>query len=164
MDASENDLVDVFYIRFIRALGNLVIIFAQCESALLELVTELKGGDENEAHKILKTPDAQKTILALIKCSGLQGFQHSELVENVDQYWRDKEIRNRYMHDHWFVSIDFDSEPKQAVPGIRGIPRKKGSTVIFNQPTPDEVWNLARRFKDYDYLFSYTAYALRKAH
>ena len=164
MDASENDLVDVFYIPFIRALGNLVITFAQCELALLELVTELKGGDENEAHKILKTQDAKETILALSKCSGLQGFQHSELVENVDQYWRDKEIRNRYMHDHWFVSIDFDSEPiKQPVPSIRGIPRKKGSAIVFDQPTPDEVWNLARRFREYDCLFSYTAYALRKA-
>lgn len=71
MDASETDLVDVFYIPFIRALGNLVITFAQCESALLELVTELKAGDENEAHKILKTPEAQQTILALIKCSGI---------------------------------------------------------------------------------------------
>lgn len=71
MDASETDLVDVFYIPFIRALGNLVITFAQCESALLELVTELKAGDENEAHKILKTPEAQQIILALIKCSGI---------------------------------------------------------------------------------------------
>jgi hypothetical protein len=43
-DTERTDLVDVFYAPFVRALGNLVITFAQSESALLELVTELVGG------------------------------------------------------------------------------------------------------------------------
>jgi hypothetical protein len=45
MPDPKNDLVDVFYIPFIRALGNLVITFAQCDAALLSLVAEFKDGE-----------------------------------------------------------------------------------------------------------------------
>jgi hypothetical protein len=37
------DLVDVFYVRFVRPLGNLVVLFAQAEAAWLELLAELTG-------------------------------------------------------------------------------------------------------------------------
>jgi hypothetical protein len=160
-DTERTDLVDVFYAPFVRALGNLVITFAQSESALLELVTELVGGDENAASAIFKVPDYKEKISALIESSEIQGFELSELVEKLALYWCDKDVRNRYTHDEWFVGIDVDSEP-MAVPGTRGIPRKKGSTVVFNRPTPDDIWTLAGKFREHDNLFSYTTYALRK--
>lgn len=40
------DLVDEFFRPYVRALGNLVITFAECEAALLELATALYGDDE----------------------------------------------------------------------------------------------------------------------
>jgi len=38
-DFEQPDIVDEFYIPFVRPLGNLVITFAKAEAALLELVT-----------------------------------------------------------------------------------------------------------------------------
>jgi hypothetical protein len=51
------DLVDEFYRTYVRALGNMVVLFAQCEADLLALVAELCGsGDDAEldAVRLLK--------------------------------------------------------------------------------------------------------------
>ena len=48
------DVVDVFYQPFIRPLGNLVITFARAEAALIELLSEINGGDERAAVVLMK--------------------------------------------------------------------------------------------------------------
>jgi hypothetical protein len=157
-DFEQPDIVDEFYIPFVRALGNLVITFAQAEAALLELVSELKGGNESLALPVLRAPDAKEQILALIRGSIFQGFDPKELVEGIESFWSDKERRNRYIHDEWFVG--FYEEGR--LPGTRGIPRKKNSSVVWDEPAPMHVWKLALSLQQYDYLFSATAYWLRK--
>jgi hypothetical protein len=52
MTADHPDLVDEFYRPYIRALGNLVIMFAHSEAALLSLV--LRGDVEAEGAAALK--------------------------------------------------------------------------------------------------------------
>ena len=59
-DREQADIVDVFYVPFVRPLGNLVIKFAQAEAALLDLLAVLNGGDERAAHEILKSHEAKK--------------------------------------------------------------------------------------------------------
>jgi hypothetical protein len=140
-------------------LGNLVITFAQCEAALLSLVAEFKGGDEKAAADILKTHDHKETVIALLNGSGIEGFELTELTETLGQrYWDDKEVRNRYMHDQWFVGLDAINDGPVLT---RGVPRRKKSSVVFNEPTPADIWNLARRFRDYDYMFDAAAYSLK---
>jgi hypothetical protein len=53
-DDDQPDLVDEHFRPFVRALGNLVITFALCEASLLELVSEMFGGDELKAVTVLK--------------------------------------------------------------------------------------------------------------
>jgi hypothetical protein len=47
--AEPADLVDEFYGPFVRPLGNLTVLFAQAEAALLEFATELTGETEKDA-------------------------------------------------------------------------------------------------------------------
>jgi len=66
------DIVDSFYRDLIQPLGNLVILFAQAEASLVDLVIELDGSiDQRAAQRILKADDAKKQILALAQTSGL---------------------------------------------------------------------------------------------
>jgi hypothetical protein len=151
--AEQADLVDVFYRPLVRPLGNLVVTFAQAEASLLELVTELEGNEESARH-ILKNLDdaAQERAIELIKRkSGLVGFDLAELLEAVVSFWKDKERRNRYIHDEWFPDLT------TGAPMTRGLPRKKAATVIFDAPSPEEVWTLAKRFQENGNLFSITA-------
>jgi hypothetical protein len=157
-DFEQPDIVDEFYIPFVRPLGNLVITFAKAEAALLELVTELKGGDESLALSVLKADKAKEQILALIRDSIFQGFDLKELVDGIESFWSDKERRNRYIHDEWYVGFYEEGN----FLGTRGFPRKKNSSVVWGDPTPADVWNLALSFQQHDYLFSATAYGLRK--
>jgi hypothetical protein len=63
------DLVDVFYADLVRPLGNLVILYAQAEAALLELWVALTGCKEKEAQKFLEEPPlkVQEQIAARAK-------------------------------------------------------------------------------------------------
>src|SRR5688572_20602934 len=102
-DTEQQDLVDVFYRPLVRPLGNLVITFAQAEASLFELVTELDGTEEN-ARRILKNLDdtALERVIELIKASGLAGSGPAGLLEAAVSFWKEKERRNRYIHDAWF--------------------------------------------------------------
>jgi hypothetical protein len=156
-DVSE-DIVDSFYRDLVQPLGNLVILFAQAEASLVDLVIELDGNlDQRAAQRILKADDAKQQVLALAQTSGLVDVELTELLNGIDQYWADKESRNRYIHDEWFVELR-----EAGIPAIRGLPLRKGSTVIWDNPTADEVWNLASRFHDHHGLFSYVAYRVRR--
>jgi hypothetical protein len=151
----QSDLVDEHFRDFVRPLGNLVIAFALAEAELLDLVSEMLGGDELEAVALLKSQDATK-VLNLVRSLGLEGFDLEELVQGVEGFWRDKEDRNRLIHDRWFPNIYERSV------ATRGLTRTKVPQEIFGAPTVEEVWQLARQFQQYDQLFSHRAYVLRR--
>ena len=157
MTDDQPDLVDVFYRPLVRPLGNLVMTFAQAEASLLELVTELDGTEEN-ARRILKNLDdtALERVIELVETSGLTGLDLAELKEAAARFWKDKERRNRYIHDEWFPDL------ATGAPMTRGLPRKRAATIMFDAPSPDEVWALARRFRENGSLFSSTAHKLRR--
>lgn len=156
-DGEQPDLVDEFYRPFLRALGNLVISFAQSEAALLDIVSEFNGGDESAAVKVLKAPDAKDQLLAFVNKAGLSGFDLDELLDAVRSYWEDKEIRNRLMHDQWYPSFESNGSV-----GTRGITRTKVPMEIFRRPTVEEVWLLAKRFQEYDDIFSHRSHMIRR--
>jgi hypothetical protein len=87
-----------------------------------------------------------------------EGFALSELLKGIENYWTDRELRNRYFHDDWFVVI------RDGTPAIRDLPRKKGSKSEFNDPTAEEIWELAERFREYEDLFSYAASVIGRRH
>jgi hypothetical protein len=144
------DLVDVFYVPFVRPLGNLAVLFAQAEAAWLEFAGELTGNTEKEAQRFLqmKAPDAKQEIIPLAQASGIQGFDLEELSQGIESYCCDRERRNRLMHDEWWVDVLDGGLPK-----TRGLPRKKDAVVVWGDSTPDDVWRLAFRFRDYKGLF-----------
>ena len=152
------DLVDVFYRSLVQPLGNLVILCGQAEASLLRLVAALQGSDdEREAQSVLKQKDAKDRVLDLVRDrSGLEGFDLSELLDGIANYWTDWARRNWYYHDEWFVVIEGGG-----IPATRGLPLKKGSDVVFDDPTPEAIWELAARFREHDYLFSHHAQIIR---
>jgi hypothetical protein len=159
--SEQKDLVDVFYAPFVRPLGNLAILFAQAEAALLEFAAELTGETEKDAQRFLqmKAPDAKQEIIPVAQASGLEGFDLEELSEGIESYCCDRERRNRLIHDEWYVDL-FNDE--RATPRTRGLPRKKDAVVVWGNSTPDDVWQLALRFRDYRSLFSFRAHDLRR--
>jgi hypothetical protein len=153
-----DDLVDEFYRPLVQPLGNLVVLCAQAEASLLDLVVALVGADERQAQSVLKRQDAKDQVLTLARDrSGLQGFNLLELLEGVENYWSDRDRRNRYYHDDWFVV-----PTGSGIPATRGLPLKKGSEVVFASPTAEEIWALAARFRDHEHLFSHVAYVVRR--
>jgi hypothetical protein len=157
-DLMTEDLVDSFYRDLVQPLGNLVILFAQAEASLVDLVADLDGGaDEKKAQRVLKAANGKEQVLALARGSGLVDFDLTELLNGIEQYWADKESRNRYVHDEWFVTLRGGG-----IPSTRGMPLKKGATIVWDNPTTDEVWALANRFRDHDHVFSHVAYRRRR--
>lgn len=153
-----DDLVDEFYSGLVQPLGNLVILCAQCEASLLDLVIALqRTDDEWQAQAVLKSPNAKDRVLALVHASSIHGFELTELLQGVENFWTDRAARNRYFHDEWFPLLD-----EGGTPAIRGLPWKKDSEVVFDAPTAEQIWALATRFRDHEYLFSHAAYILRR--
>jgi hypothetical protein len=155
------DLIDVFYAPFVRPLGNLVILYAQAEAALLALWVDLTGCTEKEAQKFLgdtTTLDAKRRqIVAQAKTAGIPGHDLKEFSVEIKNYYRDRERRHRLIHDEWYVSL----LKRRAVPRTRGLPRKKAADVVWGDSKPTDVWKLARRFRDYRRLFTYLGHVLR---
>jgi hypothetical protein len=132
MDEQEHpDVVDVFYRPFRRPLGNLVITFAQAEAALIELLTELNGGDERLASDLVGGPSRDR-IREIIRDSGFKDFELEDLTANLEDFWQAKDKRSRLIHDEWWVGLDSDDA---VFVGIRGIPRRKGADVAWGTPT-----------------------------
>jgi hypothetical protein len=158
--SEQADLVDVFYAQFVRPLGNLVILCAQAEAAWLQLVAGLTGCTEKEAQRFLqmKGPNAKQEIVPLAQTSGIEGFDLQELSESIEKYYCDRERRHRLMHDEWYVSL----LQAVGVPRTRGLPRKKGAAVVWGDSTPDDIWKLALRFREYENLFSYVTYDVQQ--
>jgi hypothetical protein len=156
------DLVDVFYAPFVRPLGNLVVLFAQAEAAWLALLVDLTGRTEKEAQEFLQkeVTELKQVIFPLVDASGIENGARQELCDNIENFFCDRERRNRLIHDEWYVSL-FE-QPPQGMAMTRGLPRKKGAGLAYNDPTPEDVWNLAQRFREYRSVFSNASYMLRK--
>ena len=163
-DDDQPDLVDEHFRPFVRALGNLVITFALCEARLLELVSEMLGGDELKAVTVLKAEDAKDLVLSLVRSLGLSGYDLEELLSGVDKFWTDKAARNRLVHDEWYPSLLEDEDAKIEIGdiGIRGLTRAKVPKEVFGIVDVTEVWKLAMCFRDYDHLFSHRSYVIRR--
>lgn len=121
---TQPDLVDEFYIPYVRPLGNLLVLFAQAEAALLELVTQLLAGDEAAAVGVLKKPDHPQQIERLLRDAILPDHVLAEVLQTLSAFWTDKDARNRLVHDEWFVGLDPEAEPVWSVE-TRGFPKKK---------------------------------------
>jgi len=118
----------------------------------------LSGVGEREAQDTLKQTSAKDVMLQLARDrSGLGGFELKELLQGIENYWTDRERRNRYYHDEWFVSL-----ANGGVAATRGLPWKKGSEVQFDMPSADEIWGLAARFKAHEDLFSHVCWRVRR--
>jgi hypothetical protein len=150
------------YAPYIRPLGNLVILFAQAEAEWLKLVAEVSGCTEKDARQLLKqmneAPVRQKIINDLAQTTGIEGFDLRELSESIEKYYCDRERRNQLMHGEWYVSLLL----APGVPRTRRLSPKKDAAVIWGDSTPDDVWQLARRFLDYKRLFSYHTHHLQR--
>jgi hypothetical protein len=151
------DLVEMFYHPFLRPLGNLVILFARAEGALLEFVTAMHGGDEKAANEVLKSTNCKAQVEALAKKADLWSYTQQELNEATKGFFDDKKHRNRLMHDEWFVGIAGDDDDARAAPMTRGIPRGKVFDVIWAEPKVQEIWELSRRFREYRSIFGHAA-------
>jgi hypothetical protein len=148
-DEAPADLVDVFYADLVRPLGNLVILCAQAEAALLELWVDFSGCTEEEAQKFLEEPArVQKQIAVRAKTAGIPDHHVEELAEQIKKYYSDREQRHRLIHDEWYVSL-LDSSAK---PRTRGLPRKS-TNIVWGDPKAGEIWELARHFREYRSLF-----------
>jgi hypothetical protein len=158
--ASERaDLVDVFYAPFVRPLGNLVILAAQVEATWLKLVATLTGCTEKEAQSFLQIPGAKakQKIMPLAQTFAIESYELRELSKGIENFYGDRERRNRLIHDDWYVSL----LKAPGMPATRGVRRKDGA-VVFGDSMPDDVWNLASRFREYESLFSHVVYVLQK--
>jgi hypothetical protein len=159
MDEQEHrDIVDVFYHPFLRPLGNLVITFAQAEAALIEILTECNGGNEKAASDLVGKGD-RDTIGEIILNSGFKDFDLEDLMDNLKAFWEAKGKRNRLIHDEWWVGLDQDD---RIGIGTRGIPRGKSAEVVWGEPTLEEIWALARLFREHRSVFSHYAHRLRE--
>jgi len=100
------DLVDVFYADLVRPLGNLVILYAQAEAALLDLWVALTGCTEEEAQKFLGGPrlKVQEQIVARAKAASIADHVQ-ELTVEIENYYNDRKQRDRLIHDEWYVSL-----------------------------------------------------------
>jgi hypothetical protein len=154
------DLVDDTKAPYVRPLGNLVLLFAQAEMAWLALVAELTGCTEKKAQRFLemKAPDVKQEIIPLAQASGIEGFDFQELSMSIENYCCDREHRNQLMHGDWYVSFLQDVGATRT----RRLPRKKNADVTWGDSTPEDVWELARRFREYRYLFSSHTHKLRQ--
>jgi len=97
-------------------------------------------------------------VISLIRSTGLSGFDLNELVIGIGDFWCDKSIRNRLIHDEWYPNF-----LTPGTVGTRGLTRKKAPKEVFNQVTVPEVWELAARFGYYDHLFSHRSWALSRS-
>jgi hypothetical protein len=67
----EADLVDDHFAKFVRPLGNLVVLFAQAEVEWLRLASKLSGCTEKDAQRFLDMkPDVKEEITSLAQRCG----------------------------------------------------------------------------------------------
>jgi len=148
-------LVDSFYRRLVQPLGNLVILSALAEAALLDLTAALKGVDERQAQGLLNAKGAKRKVLELVTSSSLTDLQLAQLLDGLDQFWWDKASCHRFIHDEWLPLLDVSGKPS-----TRGLP--EDSDLVWSAPAAEDIWALAKSFRDHEHLFSRTAYSIRR--
>jgi hypothetical protein len=147
-DEAPADLVDVFYTELVKPLGNLVILCAQAEAALLELWIDLSGCTEDKAQKFFLEEQAKVERQIAARAQTALPDHVQELSDQIKSYYCDRKQRHRLIHDEWYVSLlDGIARPR-----TRGLPRKSNN-VAWGDPEAGEIWELARRFRDYRSLF-----------
>jgi hypothetical protein len=121
------DLVDVSYAPFVRPLGNLVVLFAQAETAWLKLVAILTGCTEEEVQPFLMMTEAKakQKSMPLAKTSAIESYELQEFCEGIENFYGDRERRNRLIHDDWYVSL----LKAPGMPATRGVRSKDGVVV-----------------------------------
>ena len=102
---------------------------------------------------------AKDRIIELVRGLGLSGLDLDQLVCGIENFWSDKEARNRLIHDDWFPSLEQGGLGRV---GTRGLTRKKVPEEIIDWRGVDEVWGLAYRFREYSGLFSHRAWELSR--
>ena len=153
------DLVAEFYAPLVRPLGNLVILFAQTEATWLRLVATLTDCTEAEAQGYLLKPvtEVKEKIMPLAQTSAIEPYELQELPERIENFYGDRQRRNRLIHDDWYVRL-LDAP---GTPATRGVRRKDG-VVVWGDAAPDDVWSLARRFCEHKSFFSGVVHVLQK--
>jgi hypothetical protein len=100
-----------------------------------------------------------KNVLMLANSIGLIDHDLDELLKGIESFYTDKEERNRLIHDEWLPDL---LEAGSGAVMIRGLTRAKTPKEVFGTPEVDDVWRLARRFREHDGLFSHRAYMIRR--
>jgi hypothetical protein len=118
---------------FVRPLGNLVILFGRAEATLLEASGRTYWMSQKETQRFLQitAAEAKQELIPLARARGTEGFDLHELSEGIENYFCDRERRNRLMHDEWNVSLlRGDAVPRNAsAPGLRG-PGARASGLV----------------------------------
>src|SRR5262245_23912421 len=104
MNETHIDVVDDFYQHLVRPLGNLVVICAQTENALLEMVTAFLG-DEIKTNKLVHGEDAKDRVKSLVSQFFDEGFERDELTTALDKLYEQRVERNHLYHAEWFPNI-----------------------------------------------------------
>jgi hypothetical protein len=113
------------------------------------------GRDRAEAVRILKAENAKDQLVALVRASVLSDSEIEVTVTGIEDFWNDRSIRNRLIHDEWATSLANPIEVE-----VRGLTKKKVPEETYLQPTVSEVWDLARRFSRYTSLFTNRAWLI----
>lgn len=165
---TQPSLVDQYYEPFLRPLGMLVILSAQCEEAVVDYLAALSNEDELGARERFKRASEwaawAKEELAKTGFQERDSFHFSEINKTLDAYPPLLRRRARLMHDEWFAGIYGDgtaSEPYQLAVTTRGAPRTAGATLQYNHPSPDEIMDLAEAFREQRSLLQFAAQVIR---
>src|SRR6266478_7738805 len=131
-----------------------------CRDIDQSLEHKVTGCTEKEVQHFLQMPraKAKEEVIPLAQRSAIEPYELQELHEGIENFYKDREHRARLIHDDWYISL----LKTPGTPATRGLPRKKNAAVAYGAPTPDDVWELAWRFRQHEDLFSHVVYVLQK--
>lgn len=145
-------LVSSYYADFVEPLGALVILFAQAEQALVDLIKKTSGCSEAEAVAILGSDRAESASKEKIVSYSFPS--RAALDDALTDFWRKKEKRNRYIHDEWFISINYDDQVEVVT---RQGPRRKRNIINSRNLTSRIFGNLRSISGRYEQLSGTTS-------
>jgi hypothetical protein len=108
----------------------------------------------------MEADKVKQEILPLVHASGIEDGTRQDLCDNIENFLCDRKERHRLIHDEWYVSLV--EQPPKAMVRTRGLPRERGAEVVFGGAMPEDIWNLARRFREYRSVFSVAFCVLRQ--
>ena len=137
------DIIGDEYADFVKPLGNLVIAYAQAEAALLNFAAQVQCEGEKSAYEFLKNTKIEQLPEIITRHRCLLIDEVDELKQLIVELKVMREDRNRLIHDEWFLG---DHDDIGLFVGTRGLLPKKPYSAIYQNPYPDEIWGLAKRF------------------